>query len=54
MVFDSAHESKEVLKRKTDLWNEIKDKTETINGGKAGDYKKDLMKIKFISDDDLP
>ena len=27
---------------------------ETISGGKLGKYGKDIMKIKFSSDDDLP
>ena len=26
----------------------------TINGGEVGEYEKDFMKIKFISDDNLP
>ena len=32
----------------------IKNEIETINGGKYGEYGKDLMKIKFDSDDYLP
>ena len=32
----------------------IKYLIKTINGGKAGDYGKDFMKIRFESDDNLP
>ena len=31
----------------------IKNETETINGGKVGEYGKDFMKIKFDTNDDL-
>ena len=34
----------------TELW----DKAKKINGGKAGEYGKDFMKIKFNSDNNLP
>ena len=44
---------KEVLKN-TQIWDGIKCKIKTINGGKENDYGKDYMKIKFNSDDDLP
>ena len=40
-------------KKYIELWNEIKYLTETINGGKSGEYGKDFMKIKFSSDDNL-
>ena len=32
----------------------MKNQIETINGGKSIKYKKDFMKIRFESDDDLP
>ena len=51
---DSVNENKEVLKKYTDVWDGIKYKIKTINGGKENDYGKDYMKIKFDSDDDLP
>ena len=54
LVFDSTDESKEVLKNNTELWDWIKNKIETINGGKKGEYGKDFMKIKFNTDDNLP
>ena len=40
-------------KKYIELWNEIKYLTETINGGKSGEYGKDFMKIKIDSDDNL-
>ena len=33
-AFHFTDENKEVLKKYTDLWNGIKNETETINGGK--------------------
>ena len=54
LIFDSADENKEVLKKYTELCDEIKNEIETINGGKKGKYGKDFMKIKFNTDDNLP
>ena len=54
LVFDSTDENKEVLKKYTELWDEITNKIETVNGGKKVEYGKDLMKIKFNTDDNLP
>ena len=34
LVFDSTDENKEVLKKYTELWDGIKNETETINVGK--------------------
>ena len=51
---DSVNEKKELLKKYADVWDGMKYKTKTINGGKENDYGKDYMKIKFNSDDDLP
>ena len=51
---DFVDENKEVLKKYTDVWDGIKNKIKTINGGKENDYGKDYMKIKFNSDNDLP
>ena len=53
LIFDSTDENKELLKKYSDVWNEIKNKVEAISSGDY-DYEKDYMKIKFISDDDLP
>ena len=33
---------------------ELKIKQKAINGGEQNDYRKDYMKIKFNSDDELP
>ena len=41
-------------KKYTELWNEIKNQIKTTNGGEPIEYKKDFMKIRFESDDDLP
>ena len=54
LVFDSANEKNEVLKKYAGLWYVIKNEIETINDGKKGEYGKDFMKIKFNSDDNLP
>ena len=54
LVFDSVDENKEILKKSAELWDGIKNKIETINDGKKGEYGKDFMKIKFDTDDDLP
>ena len=53
LIFDSTDENKELLKKYNDAWDGIKNKIEEISEGKY-DYKKDYMKIKFNSDDDLP
>ena len=55
LIFDDfVNESKGLLKKYADVWDGIKNKTKTINGGKENDYRKDYMKIKFNSDDHLP
>ena len=35
-------------------WDETRYLIKTINSGKDGEYRKDFMKIKFDSDDNLP
>ena len=37
-------------KKYTDVWDGIKNKIKTINGGKENDYEKNYMKIKFNSE----
>ena len=37
LVFDSADEKKEVLRKYRELWNEIKNEIETINGSEKGE-----------------
>ena len=53
LVFDSTDENKELLKKYNDVWNGIRDKIKEISSVNY-DYEKDYMKIKFISDDNLP
>ena len=47
LIFYFTYEKKE-------LWDGIKNKIETINGSKEGEYGNDFMKIKFDTDDNLP
>ena len=59
LVFDSANENNEVLKKYNELWDGIKNEIETINAGKTSkrssvEYDQDFMKVKFNSDDNLP
>ena len=44
----------EVLKKYAEVWSRIKDQIKKINNDRLGEYVKDYMKIKLISDDDLP
>ena len=54
LIFDSADENKEVLRKYEEVCDGIKKEIETINGGKENNYEKDYIKIKFNSDDVLP
>ena len=55
MIFgDSVNENKGLLKKYIDFWDGIKNEIKAINGGEENHYRKDYMKIKFNSDDDLP
>ena len=54
MIFASTDKNKEILKKYTELWDEIKSQIETISGNKQIEYGKDFMKIRFESDDNLP
>ena len=51
---DSVNENKELLKKYANVWDGIRNKMKTINGGKENHYGKGYMKIKFNSDDNLP
>ena len=53
LIINSTYENKEVLKEYTKFWDGIKNEIETINGGNAGEYGKDFMKIKYDWIDDL-
>ena len=55
LIFDdSVNENKRLLKKYADVWNGIKNEIKAINDGEENNYKKDYMKIKLNSDDDLP
>ena len=51
LTFASTNESKEILKKYTELWNDIKYLIKTIN---QVNMEKIFHKIQFNSDDDLP
>ena len=53
MVFDSTDENKELQKKCSDVFNEIRDKIKEVCSDEC-DYEKYYMKIKFNSDDNLP
>ena len=53
LVFDLRDENKELLKRYDDVFNGLIDKIKKIDDDRL-EYKKDYMKIKFNSDDNLP
>ena len=54
MVFPFTDKKREALENYTELWDEIKDQVETINGDNPIEYKEDCMKASFESNDDLP
>ena len=54
LVLDDVDESKEVSKKYKEVWDGIKKDIETINGGEKVEYEKDLKKIRFECNDDLP
>ena len=45
---------KETLKNYKNFWEETKRQIESINDDEPIEYRKDFMKIRFESDDDLP
>ena len=54
MAFALTDKNKEALENCTELLDEIQDQIELIRGNKPIEYKKDFIKIKFESADDLP
>ena len=59
LILASTNKNKQVLIKYTELWDKIKNLIECnsikkINCDNTGEYEKDLMKIKFNSDDNLP
>ena len=53
LTFASTYRNKEVLKKYTELWDEIKSLIDKIDD-KPGEYERDFSKIKFSLDDNLP
>ena len=54
MIFDdSVYENKGLLKKYADVWNGVKNEIKAINGGAENNYRKDYMKNKFNSDNNL-
>ena len=53
LIFECIDENKELLKIYNDVFNGIMGKIKEVSNDEC-DYKKDYMKIKFNSDDDLP
>ena len=47
-------ENEEVLKKYTELRDEIENEIETINGAKKDEHVKDFMKIKSNTNENLP
>ena len=54
LAFASTDKTKEALKNYTKLCEETKRQIEVINDDEPIEYRKDFMKIRFESDDDLP
>ena len=54
LVFTPTEKNKEALKDYKNLWEGTKRQTEVIIDDETIEYRKDFMKIKFESDDDLP
>ena len=52
LVFNYTDENKELLKKYNDAFNGIRDKIKEISSDKCN-YKKDYMKTKFTSGDNL-
>ena len=54
LVLDDVDKNKEVSKKYKEVWEGVKKKIETINGGEKAEYGKDFLKNRFESNDDLP
>ena len=54
LVLDDVNKNKEVLKKYEEVWEGVKKENETINSSKKIEYRKDYMKIRLKSNDDLP
>ena len=53
LIFAFTDMNNEVLETYIELWNKIKNQIETINDDKPVRYKRDFMKIRLESDEDL-
>ena len=53
MVFPFRDKNKEALENYTELWDEVKDQIETINGDNSIEYGKDFMIARFESNNNL-
>ena len=53
LIFAPTDKNKEALDKYTELWDKIKSQIETISGGKPIKYRRDFMKIRFESNNDL-
>ena len=53
LIFDSINQNKQLLKKCNDVFNGVMGKIKEVSSDKC-DYEKDYLKIKFISDDNLP
>ena len=54
VIFTPTEKSKEALKNYKKFWEETKRQIEVINDDEPIEYRKDFIKIKCESDDDLP
>ena len=54
LTFASTEKNKEVLEKYTIFGIELNIISNTVNADKSSEYKKDYLRIKFNSDDDLP
>ena len=54
LIFASTDKNEMLLGDYTEIWDEIKEQIDLISGNRVIKYSKELMKIKFESDDDLP
>ena len=54
LVFALVDKNREALENYKEIWIEIKEEIETIRAIEPIKYKKDFMKIRFESNDDLP
>ena len=54
MFFHFTDKNREALENYTELWDEIKDQIETINGDNPIEYGKYFMNDRFESNDNFP